>query len=159
MNAPKPSSGNDKLWPRMIILGYTVFASSMIGFVFYSSGHRVDLVAPDYYEREHIFQLELVAKNRAASLTPPATLTWSSPAQTLTLVLPESTSPSGVNATVEWFRPSDSRLDRHEKMTALPPGTHALNTAALHPGMWNAKVRWQGEDGEYLVEETFLKTP
>jgi hypothetical protein len=60
-------------WGTGIALTYSIFAMMIIAFVVYSFSKDIDLVTPDYYAKELVFQNQIDKEKRSQALNENAT--------------------------------------------------------------------------------------
>ncbi|WP_083937705.1 FixH family protein [Hymenobacter aerophilus] len=141
-------------WPYYIIATFVLFAGYIGYMVQQAMRTSVDLVSADYYQQElrHGQRMEAVA--RANALPAPVQVALDAAAHRLTLELPASLRGQAVEGTLQFFRPSNQKLD-----FTLPfqptgePARQQLNTSRLAPGLWRLRVQFTANNQPYFLEE------
>lgn len=142
-------------WPIGIAIVYGSFATLMIGFVIWSTGHKADLVAPDYYAQEIAYQQEIDALER--SFPYQANIQWTRPDGALEITVQEPLrgmlKEGGI---LRFYRPSDSRLDHDVPLRLDGDGRFRLDVSSMREGFWRARVEWQEEELAYALETSLF---
>ncbi len=142
----------DLIWPVGLTVFLILFAGSLIGFLFYSSTLRFDLVEENYYQKGLEFQQKIDQKKRADTL--PQNLKWEiEDGGNLHLYFPENVSGKQITGKVLLFRPSDARLDRVFPIKPSANGDQYINLRGFANGLWRIKIQWQMDGQDYYFEE------
>lgn len=141
-------------WPIALTLVILAFVAMVVGFVIWSLGHRVHLVAPDYYEREIRYQDQIDREVRTRDLGPEYGLTHDAAGHRLVVRIPAEH--AGASGTVELYRPSDAALDREIPLAADGEGRQEISLAGLKSGLWRARLTWAHGTNEYFVATTLI---
>lgn len=151
---PTPARVNP--WPYAISGVLALFFVLVVGFGVYASRLRFDLVRADYYAEElrHDTQAERLRRTRAlagaVSVTP-------LPSGALAVQLPPGPAGDAVSGRIQFYRPSDARLDHETELHPDAAGSQTLD-ARLAPGPWRVRLGWTRGGEEYL-HETLLVVP
>jgi len=137
-------------WGAGITLVYTAFALATLGVVAFSFTQKVDLVADNYYKQELQYQQRINESSAAMSLTAP--VRWDFSGNRRHIIL---TFPAAATATVTFYRPSNSAMDKTFGITAGNDCTAHIPLAALPSGFWRMKIAWES-DGKKLYNEFSL---
>ncbi len=137
-------------WGTGIALVYTTFAVAIIGFVVHSFKQRIDLVTPDYYAKELIFQEQIEKEQRTRALASP--LVWEQKTDLLSLQFPTLPGVSEYAADVEFFSPVDATLDHQIQVQATSDRKAWLSLSRLKPGRYIMKVNWRANETAYYSE-------
>ena len=140
-----------QMWPIAIILFFALAITSIVFFVRFTLGHRMDLVYEDYYQQELHYQDQIDALKRAANL--PEKPTWTLERNTLRLqvLLPAPVAGSASDVQAVFYRPSDKRMDRTVKLQA-GKSEHAIDVSSFPAGRWTFKLSWIMDDEAYRME-------
>jgi hypothetical protein len=141
-------------WPWGITTACALFAAGMFGFVIVSLFHRVDLVAPDYYEQEIRYQARLDQMNRARSLGGQIRVNYDATGQQIELRLPVDH--AGASGRIHLYRPAAARLDRELPLHLDSAGIQRLDAVDLPAGPWWVRLEWKVEDREYCQESRIV---
>lgn len=131
-------SGRRWNWGWSITAVYTVFALATIGFAAFSFTQKVELVTPDYYERELRYDEHARRIHNATLLTEPVRITVNRQSGMLELLFPLNAS----SGTVLLYRPSASGLDRSYSVACDANNAMHINVQSLTRGEWHVQVTW-----------------
>ena len=137
-------------WGTGIALVYSTFAIAIIGFVVHSFKQRIDLVTPDYYAKELIFQEQIEKVQRTRALSSP--LVWEQKADLLSFQFPAIPGASGYAADVQFFNPVNAALDHQIQVQANSTGIAWLSLSRLKTGRYTMKVNWKANETAYYNE-------
>lgn len=139
-------------WPAGLAVFYISFMLITIAVVVFSTFHRVDLVAEDYYDREIRYQEQIERMRRADSLSTPVMWEYNQDRKSLTVHFPPELEAEKISGRFHFFRPSDAGLDKYFPLTLSADNSQILYTGPLKPGLWKLKILWAIYDKEYFVE-------
>lgn len=125
-------------WGWGIATVYTVFAVATIAFAVFSFTQKVELVTPDYYERELAYDERARRVQNAAALVQPVQVDLDASAQTLSLTFPMKPS----SGSVLLYRPSASGLDRRYDLVCDAESRMGIDVRDLPRGEWRVQVTW-----------------
>jgi len=141
------------LWPLGVTLTLVVFFAGTIGLVVMACSQRVDLVSPDYYERELKFQGRIDQVERTHRAASQASVAFDAAGKCITVSLPAGQAGRDVSGRIELYRPSAAGMDRAFKLAPDAKGVHRLNTSGLASGLWKVRVSWTFEQQDYFLDE------
>lgn len=147
MKAPR------NLWPLGIVLTLVAFFAGTVGLVVMACSQRVDLVSPDYYERELKFQSRIDQVERTRHAASQAAVAYDAAAKCITVSLPADQAGRDITGRIELYRPSAAGLDRAVNLAPDPKGVQHLDAAGLAPGLWKVRVSWTVEHQDYFLDE------
>lgn len=145
----KPAFKEGWQWPAGIILGYLIFVSGTLYFVFMSFNTDWDLVTENYYEKTLVYQQKLDAENNALSLQNP--LRWELTSGAVTLFYPVELLDAGMTGEITMYRPSDARLDFTLPVQFDERGVQIIALEQLRRGAWTMEVSWTSGDVAYYT--------
>jgi nitrogen fixation protein FixH len=158
-NNPKPSATNrPNLWPVGILLSFGLFFAATICLVVVACSHRMDLVSPDYYEREIRFQEHIDRAQRGAAPASKPIVSYDLATRSISVSL-KASSPNNLKGRIELYRPSAAALDRHFELQLTADGTQSLDAAHLTPGLWKVRLTWTVADQEFFAEQDVIVPP
>jgi len=118
--------------------------------VVWTLGHRVDLVAEDYYAQEVGYQRQIDTQRRSRALTEKPTWQVDPARAALVLRFPEALRPRMQAVQMCLYRPSDKALDR--TIPVLPAAEEvALDVSALPGGLWRISLEWTQDGQAYAL--------
>jgi hypothetical protein len=120
----------------------------MIGFAVYAStNHRVQLVAPDYYDQEIKYQQRMEQEERSRDL-----LVFETTDVELRLRFRDARAAGAIRL----YRPSDAALDRNVPIELDATGCQVIQSADLARGLWKARVSWTSGGQDFFKETSFV---
>lgn len=124
-----------------------------MGFMVYKSVTKnIDLVTPNYYEKEIKYQEQINKINNTNSLETKLAIE----ATVGAVVLSYPFTKSIITGEIAFYRPSDAKSDFK---TAIEPGIDAkqvISTASLKKGLWKVQVNWEMDGKDYFSEEKIM---
>ncbi len=143
-------------WGVAVVVFYTAFALSTVGFVVFAMTQDVELVSDDYYARSLEHDAHVQAAANADALGSALSIQLQADGQAVRLQWPPDMAPQ-VRGSATMYRPSDARADRAVPLVLAPDGTFVIPTTGLAPGHWRLKLQWRaGERGYYAERELRL---
>jgi len=150
------SSQQSSCWPYAIIAVFVLFAG-YIGFMVQQALRTsVDLVSPDYYQQELVYQQRMETVARTAALPAPVELSYRAAAQELQLQLPDALISQAVQGQLHFFRPSDQRLDYKLPLLLNASGQQRISLAAMRPGYWRVRLNFTAANQPYFIEQEVI---
>jgi len=141
-------------WGWKIALVYIGFVAMILTLVFKANKENIDLVAPDYYAQELVYQARINAIARASLLADrPAVKADSSGVQ---ITMPVETHGQITSGEVRFFRPSDAALDRSFPLIPEANGSVMISPKTLTGGYYLAQISWMMKGESYYFEESIL---
>ena len=139
-------------WPAGLAVFYISFMIITIAVVVFSTFHRVDLVAEDYYDQEIRYQEQIERVRRADSLSLPVTWEYNRDRKSLLVHFPPELKAEKITGRFHFFRPSDASLDKFFTLNLAADNSQILYTGPLQPGLWKLKILWAINNKEFFVE-------
>jgi hypothetical protein len=137
-------------WGTGIALVYTAFAVSIVLLVVNSFSKKIDLVAPDYYAKELVYQDQINKMNNARSLK--EAIAWNVYGNKLELVFPQEFASMEVKGQATLFKPSDVNADKSYDLSQDGSGKQVISTKGLQSGMYKLKLDWAVDNESYYQE-------
>ncbi len=129
---------------------YVTYMCVMLGMVYVSRQHDVNLVAPDYYQKELDYQSEIDATNNTRSLAEKVKVDYNG--QNITINL--SKFDSSAKGSVTLFRSSDHNLDQRMPLAISDDAKMVIPTKGLKRGVWIVKLKWESDGEKYQFEDS-----
>lgn len=145
-------------WPGGIVVAFILFIAGTLALIVMAVSNRMDLVAPDYYERELQYDQQRASLERAQRLPDGARVVFDPARQSITLALPADHARREARGEITLFRPSAAGLDRRLDLRLAADGTQVLDASALQPGLWKIRVSWQVAGEEFYLDEKVVVT-
>jgi len=150
--ATKPRS----LWPYAIA-GYFILAFIAAAvFVTWAVRQDMDLVRPDYYEHEILFQQQIDAVNRARAFGAQVGVAYDLATHKLAVRVPPSHLTAQFSGTAHLYRPSDAKLDRRIDLKPTADGAQTIDTTQLAPGLWKVRIDWTANGETFAFEQSII---
>lgn len=135
-------------WPIGLIAWFMFFIGIIIWFVIKSLGMNHDLVVQDYYAEGLHHEDRMIALARTRNLENPPSIEYDAAEHSLIVRTPEIAN----GAVLFMYRPSDSTMDL--KFSLQDGGVPSVvDTTQLHPGKWQAKIKWTANGLDYYHQE------
>lgn len=141
------------IWPAGIIGTIAAFISFMAFTWIYYDSQQIDLVTPNYYERQIQYQGQIDRIRRTKDLPEPMRLSYSAEQRLIEIRFPSFFKPEEVKGAITLYRPSDASLDFFVPLALNPEGKQFISTTNLAAGMWRAKIDWEFAGLGYYHEE------
>lgn len=152
----KNNSGKKKFsWGIGIIALYGSFMLGIALLVYISVTRHIDLVTPNYYEKEIKYQQQIDKINNTVKLE--NKLTTEIMNGSYVIVFPDhSTEEHLLTGEITFYRPSDAKKDFK---LPLDPGVdlkQVINTDKLEKGLWKVSIDWSKNGVDYFSEEKIV---
>jgi hypothetical protein len=144
------------VWPIAITLYFLVAFSGVVSFIVWSVHQKQELVSVDYYKDEILFQQRLDAINRALPFGDQIGLQIQEDPQLVTLFIPLLHAAARPIGTIQFYRPSEAKLDFQVPLVVGSDGRQTLDSRLLKAGFWKSRVEWTFAGENYLFEKAFL---
>jgi len=129
---------------------YVTFMMIMIGVVIVSRQHDVNLVTPDYYQKELDYQTEIDATKNTLDLAEKVKIDYDG--QQILINLSEFD--SSTKGQVTLFRSSDHKLDKKMPLAISDDSKMVIPTKGLKRGVWIVKLKWESGGKHYQYEDS-----
>ncbi|WP_242920181.1 FixH family protein [Pontibacter liquoris] len=142
-------------WPYAIVAALLLFMGYIASFVYRAMRQDVDLVSTNYYEQELAYQdhMDTVGRTNAAGNV---AIDYHAAGQTITLQLPESFAGKNISGKINFFRPSDDKLDFELPLQLDADRSQLLNTEKLQKGLWKVRLNYSAGSENYYSEKTIV---
>lgn len=142
-------------WPWGIIFAFIVFFCGIATVLIIASTHRDSLVSDNYYEQELKFQGQIDSSARAQKNG--ASLMFDAAVGRVTVTLPVAQLAQKISGTINFYRPSESKLDREFSLAPDADGIQTLDVSRLAAGNWLVRLAWRvGGEDYYLAEKIIV---
>lgn len=135
-------------WPVGLISVFVLFISWIATFIGIAVSNSMDLVSPDYYEQEILYQQRIDSMNRLNGLTG-FSIRHDANVHEISVQLPEEHIGKAVTGRFKFYRPDDAKLDHSIAIQPSETGRQTLSIGDLKPGGWKLETSW------VLGDETF----
>ncbi len=138
-------------WGYKIAALYLSFVAFM-GFMVYMCVQQKDinLVSPNYYQNEIVYQKIIDQKNNALKLSSAVKINYLEEDSSVELNFPVESSNAIAEAT--FYRPDDAKKDYSVKLNLKEKSNDIVSVKGLSKGNWTLKLSWSKEGVEYYQE-------
>ncbi len=140
-------------WALGITVFIIVFVVGTVVAVIILSQEHVNMVTPDYYEKDRSYQQRYEMLERTKHLAVKPTITLDAATGTCVLAFTDSSASREVSGEVHFFRSSDSRDDVVRPIALDAAGTQRLSVSDLAAGSWTVQLSWTRGGLTYYLEE------
>ena len=144
------------LWPYAIG-GY--FLIAFVGaaiFVTWAVRQDMDLVRPDYYEHEILYQKQIDAVNRTRPFGADVGVAYDLNEHRLAVRVPSAHVIGQFSGSAHLYRPSNAKLDRRIDLKPASNGTQTIDTTQLAPGLWKVRLDWTANGEAFAFEQNII---
>ena len=141
-------------WGTGIAVFIVSFILINVAVIIFAFGEKVDLVTPNYYEKELKYQDEIDAQQKTLQLTENVILEYQS--QVISLQFPKKFHGKEINGDISLYRPSDSSKDVNIILQPDSTGKQVVSAKQLVKGLWKVQIRWSFENVSYSDEKTIF---
>lgn len=137
-------------WGTGIVIAFVIFAALLTVAMVLGSRQRVDLVTPDYYERELKFQEQIDFRENARQI---GDLLISASAKELTIEFPSTIDFEHVSGKVRFYKPDNANFDFEEELKLNEDNVLVINREKRIGGLWTVMVLAEQDGTSYYWEE------
>ena len=142
-------------WGWKIFIVIISFLALILFMVFKAVNEDFYLVADNYYEKEIKYQDEIDKIKNARGLSQQISIIYMLQEGSIHFKYPES-QVQGISGQVQFFRPSDSRMDKVYDIKPEKDGIQRISVKSLEKGLWQIKVNWSYGSDEYQEEKNIM---
>ena len=153
MNTAHTKPNTFTWWPRVIIGFFVLFAIFIGNFVRMAMQSDVDLVSKDYYQKEIAFQEHINTVAQTKENNAEIQVTLAEAAGQLVVAFPEFYKGQKVAGTVQFFRPSDAKLDFEFPLNLNDARQQFIPVEKLEKGRWKVQVSSEANGKSYFTEQ------
>lgn len=140
-------------WPKLIIATFVFFALFIGNMVRQAMQSDVDLVSKDYYKNEIAFQEHINKVSATQKLSESIIINHAVAAEQISLVFPQNIASEDLKGSVQFFRPSDAKLDFEVPLKLNSDNQQHISTTELAKGMWRVKINWHSHNQDYYLQK------
>ncbi len=136
-------------WGWGIGIFYSIFVIASLFVVYMTTFYKPDMVSDDYYRDEQVFQKQIdkSINSRNLEIQPKIEKINNVLVFTFPEVLENST------GKINFFRPSDEKLDFEVDINLSPDFKQFVNLDNVKNGKWKIKLNWKKDSTEYYLEK------
>jgi hypothetical protein len=143
-------------WPAAIVSFFAVAILGLTTFIVFASRQKMDLVRPDYYQEELGYQRQLDRMNRTHPFGSQVAVDYDAARQAILITLPPAHARPQTSGHIQFYRPSDARLDHDVRLAVNGRGLQQVDAKDLQPGLWKVRVFWKVENREYFFDQSVV---
>lgn len=114
----------------------------------------IDLVSPDYYAQELVYQDKKESEERNNNLTSPAMIYCNE--EGIRIEFPKDFEFKNITGTINVFRPSDKSKDFTVNISSDSNHTQVIPVNNLEKGMWRVKLSYNYNNESYYSEKQIV---
>jgi hypothetical protein len=156
MNATTTAPTSRSPWPYAIAGYFALAVIAIIIFVIWILPHKMDLVRPDYYEHEILFQKQIDAVNRTRPFAKDLAVAYDPLNSAIIVSLPANHVGEAFSGKAHLYRPSDAKLDVHIDLKPTSTGKQLIETSKLAPGLWKVRLEWLANGQAFAFEQSII---
>ncbi len=141
-------------WGTKITILYISFALLIGVMVTMCINQKIDLVSPDYYQKELVFQTKIDESKNADALA--EKISYEITEKNLELFFPKVFSGKKVSGEIVFFRPSDASKDYKTSIELNESVQQSIALNNLSKGMYKMQIAWVADATSYFIEETIV---
>lgn len=141
-------------WGTGIVISFVVFMSITLAVVIYLMNQDVDLVTPDYYKKELVYQDQIERMERTNKISDKQIINFNG--ELVSVTMPSSIRNSITSGEIYFYRPSDSKFDIRIPLLPDSAGVQIIPVRELNRGLWMVKVNWKTEVEDFYTEKRVL---
>jgi hypothetical protein len=137
-------------WGNRLLITFIVFGAGMIFLVIRSVGITTELVEPDYYQQELVYQSQLDASARATEQGP---VTIDNENDTIIFSWPSQQQNKSISGEAWFYCAYDKKRDRRIPIQT-DNGQMQIDRKQLKAGRYTVKLNWDDGQEQYYQENT-----
>ncbi|MFA4923125.1 MAG: FixH family protein [Ignavibacteriaceae bacterium] len=141
-------------WGKGIAVFIAFFLLMNVVVIIFAFGQKVDLVTPNYYEKELKYQDEIDAQQKTLQLSENVTVAYQP--QILSLQLPKKFYGKEISGNIFLYRPSDSSKDVKVVLQLDSTGKQVISAKQLVKGLWKVQIKWSFQNVSYSDEKSIF---
>lgn len=141
-------------WGTKITILYISFALLIGVMVAMCVNQKIDLVSPDYYQKELVFQTRIDESKNADALA--EKISHAITEKKLEFFFPKVFSGKKVSGEILFFRPSDASKDYKTAIELNDSVQQSIALTNLSKGMYKMQIAWAADGVSYFMEEIIV---
>jgi len=137
-------------WGTGIVISLVLFAGMLVAYMIGSARNPPDLVTPNYYEEEIVYQDRIDYTKNASDLGP---LEISNESNILSIVFPVGFNSETATGNLHFYRPNNANLDFNTPLKIDANNTQSVDVSKVIRGKWILKVNMQAAGKNYYWEK------
>ncbi len=143
-------------WGYKILFLYTGFIAGILFLVYKCTQENIDLVTPDYYERELKFQDQIDRSGNIEKSGYSLTISYNESSDCIDIMYPPMKEDK-IKGEILFFKPDNSKLDFTVPVQPLN-GKQSIPVDKLVKGYWKIQTTWEaGTTPLYQEEKVYIQ--
>jgi hypothetical protein len=138
-------------WGHGIMAAFILFAVYILALVTGCFNQNIDLVAEDYYAQEVVYQTRIHDIHNAEPFADQISV--SAVGEMVTVKFPEGLSALVGNGSVNFFRPSDEKMDVMISLANIENGSIEVPLDQFTKGRYEVQIQWMVQDQGYFIKK------
>lgn len=143
-------------WPWSILGFFVCLIGTIIGFVAFAMGQDMQLVRDDYYDHELRFQREIDEVENARGQGSNVSVEFNAAMRSVRVKLPAAHVAAGAKGRIEFYRPSDAKLDFSAPLLVDGDGSQWIGASEMKPGLWKVRLSWAAQGRDFLFRDSVV---
>ena len=144
------------LWGVGIFVLYSGFVLAVIVVVTFASFQEIQLVEPNYYQQELVYQQQIDRVKRTLELPTSVSFNYNGSTRLLTVNYPPEVERAKLSGDIALIRPSNADLDLSVPVLPDSTGRQEIDASRLAKGLWRVKALWKIDADEYYNEDMIV---
>ena len=140
-------------WGKGIVAVFILFVAGMSFMVYKSVTKDIDLVTPNYYEKEIKYQEQINRIQNSGGMTEQVKIEYTGNA--VVISYPEEIKP-GTTGEINFYRPSNAKKDFRIPIEITADRKQVISSAILEKGLWKLQLAWIMNGKDYYKEEKIM---
>jgi len=141
-------------WGKSLVIAMVLFVSFIAVIVTKAMKERIDLVAPDYYEREINYDQQQAKLTNAEKVSNQLNFNYLSQEQKINI---SSEKGAVSEVKIEFYYPANAKFDKKIKVNIQQNQNQEINIANWQNGLWKAKCQYKIGNDLCFKEFSFVK--
>ena len=143
-------------WPVGIFVFYGLFVLALLVAVFLTVNNDVEMVTSNYYEKTLKYEDQITRIKNTNALQVQPDVAFNKEKNILILTMPEISGERNFAGVINFFRPSDSKLDQSFVLQCDDQGRQLLPLSSFETGKWEIQIQWADDQKEYYFEKVVI---
>ncbi|MFN8321696.1 MAG: FixH family protein [Chitinophagales bacterium] len=139
-------------WGWKIVILYSAFVVMILTLVYKSAQNKIEIVTPDYYQKELAYQSQIDKEQRTQHLK--EQLQWQVSGKQIHLKFPAEVAGKNVKAEILFYRANNSNQDFKMNALADSTGSCLITSDKFEKGVYQMQIDWTAEGVSYYNKAT-----
>jgi len=139
-------------WGTSIAIFYSIFVIVMVFMVVRATQTSVELVQPNYYNKDIHYESFRQSRQNNAILLTQVEIKYTPQIHTVSIIFPEDM--EHISGEVTLYRPSNKFQDKKIKINTNDQKTMEIDTQQLSKGLWRVIIHWSAGGKDYYKEKS-----